>query len=1325
MKRIFSLVVLGCSLISCLLATSNAQSILEKPEIELLLGEKKSQYRIGNSVSNTKATTVKSEKGFSALIGSKEGIIIPAASLSGKQGTIICRFKMSEAKKNFKNARYFLTLRGEGRTWIGFCFYPGSKKLVLNFRYTGEDYNVTTPEELKPETWYDAICTWDGTKVRFYLNGVIQGEQDQKIPALFPEYSKLNLGPFRDGWNEATIWEEDDIMINKAVIYNKCLSLEDIAAAGNAKTAAAGDAQAAYAIPATTLAVPKISSAPKIDGIFNDKKWAGASSFIALNDGTAPTESLSYPSSNVMFAYDDENLYVSFYSHFPRLAKIIKGETKPEQEVWSDESFEFYVNNDKDLYRFAGNVAGGFTESLNNSKAFSGKWNYKSSLRMQIDDSELWQGEIAIPFKTIGLSSPVDGKTLKVNFCRTWRVFEHEATTSLAGAASYDAVDKFVNLKFAGNAAVFQELQHNNPNFGVLKQEIQVSSRNAGKFTYSISLVNSKGLMPAEKLFEDTFSVAPNASKTLKIDASINKSYFDTLQFNLKDESNAKILMQQAIPFKISNNYLSVKPAFSSGNIIIEPKFSLLKSTIGAEAKAAVMLKDSAGKILWDKTISSDNPFKIGFARNNQAGMYKVSLYSTGSQKKIHSEKDFFYPGVGAYDSPQFDPERVLPPFSPITSQGKANNISIDMWGRNYSWQNNLFPAAITSNGQSLLNSPVELWIDGQPLRAGNIKLTKTSPARCEFNGSANSQKYAVSMNSWIEYDGVLWNNLEISARQNLKQVSLKIVMPEEVAKYIHGAKGGFGADGGFTGNTEITHELGFYPVIWLGNEAKGLAWFAESTEGWLTKNEKPIRVSKENGNIVLNVTLADAMKSGTSMKLSFGLIATPVKALPANYPLNTYGTHFAVHQNLKAPRAPTISTMLCLSDERCLRFGFYDLPLSSPEKKDLAALKSEINRAHQNNAKCISYMNPVNISEEYPEAAASREEWQMLPQRHMNYYSAENNKHDLLWLCPASKASNYFIWKVKDVIKQSNIDGLFFDFGQVRLCSNSMHGCNGRYPLLAMRDFYRGIANAFVESGKNDYVLIVHNSEAIQVPVFTFVTNMFNGEHFRQTSSDTFYNGKDILDRLTIDDFATEFSSIPWGITSSMYMPTTPLEARFGGGKEDPELYAFRMSKAFLAGSLIHNTIPALEYENYGLFDKLIRIYDGFEVPKASFVPYWNNAGALKVTHGKDIYVSAYKHHSKPELLVIISHISKNHQDQQVTVALDPAKLGLRKIISAEEMFTRDDPEYKRLLPETNRERVRVKLGDFGVTFKGLDNNRLNLELKNHSVAIVKVTGE
>jgi hypothetical protein len=144
----------------------------------------------------------------------------------------------------------------------------------------------------------------------------------------------------------------------------------------------------------------------------------------------------------------------------------------------------------------------------------------------------------------------------------------------------------------------------------------------------------------------------------------------------------------------------------------------------------------------------------------------------------------------------------------------------------------------------------------------------------------------------------------------------------------------------------------------------------------------------------------------------------------------------------------------------------------------------------------------------------------------------------------------------------------------------------------------------------------------------------------------------------------------------------------------------------------------------HYGWFDKIVRIYDGFGVPEAEFLPYWRNGQAVTIRQGKDIYVSLYRSRTRGEVLAVIAHMSPEHLDQEVAVEFAPAALGLRSWSRAEELLTAPDPEYDRLYAEPNRIRMPIKLGDFGVRHVRLRGEVVSLQLDFHSVALVKLTG-
>ena len=84
-------------------------------------------------------------------------------------------------------------------------------------------------------------------------------------------------------------------------------------------------------------------------------------------------------------------------------------------------------------------------------------------------------------------------------------------------------------------------------------------------------------------------------------------------------------------------------------------------------------------------------------------------------------------------------------------------------------------------------------------------------------------------------------------------------------------------------------------------------------------------------------------------------------------------------------------------------------------------------------------------------------------------------------------------------MVNKIKLKGVYFDFGTANPCSNHYHGCNGNYQILAKREFYKRIAEVLADANNGKYTIVVHNSESVQVPVFTFVTHFLNGEGLRQ----------------------------------------------------------------------------------------------------------------------------------------------------------------------------------------------------------------------------------
>lgn len=1257
----------------------------------------------------------KDATGITAMgIGKNCGLKIPAATIFGTNGAITFSLRFQNPKpENALLNRHVLTVRSEADQFIGFYILLNYQRLFFGFM-TKDTTTIKSREDLVPGKWYRVACTWDGANIKYYLDGELQGELAQPFVPVFPSYSCLWLGPYSDDWMTVKPWNEDSCFLSNLKVWKRPLSAAEIAGDAGKKLENLEQKYPAY------LSVPMVSQPPQINGKLDDPAWRQAASFVSLADSKAPADSLTYENNRPLFVHDGKNLYAAFQTIFPCGVKLLKGDIREqtEPEVWGDESFELYIDVEGKLYRFAGNAAGGYCESLNSSSDFNGNWKYASTLACRIDNREHWQGEIAIPFATLGIANPV-GKELKINFCRTWRCFDRLGATSLAiGQGQYDARNSFASLKISdsGNACLVREIK--SPNFGTFEETVQLTTPLGGKFNYYVGMLSSESPGAPFTLVNQVIDCKAGESKQMIFNEKITNSSCDRLLFKVTGEQG-NLLLQQMVPFKLSDDFIEVVPVFGRAQVLLKPRYIALKSKLGSRtAQAEIIAPD--GKKIYTGGITSDAEMTVVFDRKNPVGNYRALVITCDGKDTILTEKTFYYPGIGPWESMP-EVTEVLPPFEPVKTITDSNRLIVQLWGRTYEFKNSLLPTAITSQKQAMLAFPAELEVNGQPVIATSFKVGKITPARVDFTAAANNSLCNLEQTSFLEYDGVLFNRISLTAKKELNGVKLVLPIPDSMAKFMHATMAGFG--NGSRINVALNKEISikFNPVVWVGEYEHGLSFFAESAAEWKTMPARPIRIFSSGNQKFLEMTFATKVAAGEKLQLDFGLIATPVRPLPANYPLDTFNHYFGTHLNQAPPKAPVTYAAIAPFVDGA---GFYDLPLNEKNPELWKLLVSKYEYVQKNHGITAPYIAALLTPGEYPEVAATVKEWEVSPSAHITY-TRDGKTYPWYLECAASDANKYCVWRFAELLKKIPLKGIYFDFGACGICNNHLHGCNDRYPLMAMREFYRRTAAAFVHAGVKDYVIVIHNSETVQVPVITHVTHFFNGEGLRQDSSSTFHNGKDILDTYTQLDFASEHSSLPWGVTSSIYLPTDPLRPEFGGGKEDQELYRFRMTKAGFAGALIHNTIPSPARMHHGLYDKLVRIYDEFGVPNAEFLPYWRNGDWVKVLNGKDIYVSLYRSKDKPEILAVISHLSKEHSDQAVTIEFNPAKFGFKKFSSAREMLSGDDPDYARLYAETNRDRMPVKLGDFGVSDCRLDGNLLKLKLKFHSVAIVKLNAE
>ncbi|MBO5922941.1 MAG: hypothetical protein J6Q81_00370 [Lentisphaeria bacterium] len=1222
---------------------------------------------------------------------------IPIKGLLGKQGTMVFEFAFDQPMRKTKSVvRTLAVLRANGREEVG--FYTFAKNPILQYRFAnGRKRFYGGTKKLPGNKVHKAAFSWDGDKVRCYLDGKLIKESKQEFPITDGKLEVLSLGPLNDRWYKVPAWD-CDTAVKSLRLYNRVLSNEEIAKFAGVKNKLIHERY------------PRIMAVPQ-------KAESAGTEYIALHRSRKSEKSWELPRNKAAFSYDKDNLYVDFNTVFPAKTSILKGhsDNDPEAGVWGFESFELHLRHSGKRYYFGGTVNGGKADSLKNVPNYNPVWDYKSSISMQIDDTFLWQGKIVLPWKAIGLSKAP--KELKMNFCRSFFNTFVTAATDLAGQGGrkgYWADDEyFFTLKFPGNAPSMRVIKLGNPTFGNIEQEFEFVSPIDQTVKFYIIQESKAGLLTPQALAALTVNLKANEPVRKKIQTPLTMLQADRLVYKLASENDKEVFFQQDVPLKISAQYLAVTPLYYANKLNVAVKTAILKAKYG-KAKLALSMKNPAGKTVF-KSGNLQDTMEIPFAENSAVGSYLVEI--SDNKGDVISGQSLYYPGVGEWSKLSFDMTRIIPPYTAMTYPA-GSDFTAQVINRDYVWSKDSFlPAKITSKGENLIKS-AEIMVNGKAVR-GSFAKQSALKHRAEFSVKGGNSDCQITSSGWLEFDGVQHNQVEVTALKNIKSLELKIVLPAKFAKYLHTSANGWG--------NKITakikngkFEYKFYPVNFIGNEEKGLCFFAESSRNW-SGSTKPFAIVKNDNEAVFTAIIARNLKAGEKITFDYGLLASPVKPQHKRYPLNTASWQWNPAMN-RPGKTPT-SWCAYLPTAGTLADAFADVP--GVDNESIIRRVSDNVKSHkQNNVKPFIY-NPFYTSDEYPEVQAFGNEWECVP-RQVWSGKRKNKTHTLFLLCPASRGADFFLNRVKKFAAKTKIHGVNFDFGIVPHCDNNHHGCFSRTPLLAYRNFYRKLAMILMDNGVEDYIIHVHNTSSVQLPSYTFVTHLLNGEHIRQQSSTLMHNGKDILDSYPIEMFACELSSMPFGINNAVYQSNDNLMKEYGGGKEDEELYKLRITRAFLSGTLLHNTIISLNRCHHGIFDKLVRIYDKFNVPSSEFIGYWSEK-APKVLTGKDVYASVYKHPTENKLLAVIAHIGNKRLDQDVTVEFAPEKLGMKNFKSATELLEADDPEYQELykLRQANNlpiVRIQLKWQNPGIKLQDFKNNKVKLHLPAHTFAIVEL---
>ena len=1220
-----------------------------------------------------------------------------------------------DVKKHGRGWHNLLTLRGRGGVRVSFML---SDARAVQFWYTeGEKRFISTVATGVPvDEQHSFGVSWDGTDVKICRDGRIVDTCVQMLPLEKKDLTLLRTGPFEvDGYMACAPWT-DDVTVCRVRTWNGPLAPQDIAA-----DVGISFSGVATELP-TTLCVthiPEGQAAPVIDGRADEKSWTYASSMPQLVRLNFHGKSGEMPPHGFRLIYDNDNLYLLSITHFPGRVPFVEGLQRTEAlepQSCGVEAWEFYLWIGKEKYRFSSTAAGGTSDSKGLDYGWNPGWSCAQTRATQIDDSVIWTSEAAFPWKIFGLDGPPK-EEIRINFCRNWTLATFGSFSSLDfNGKEYGLNETLPRVTFSPCAS-YQLVHRTDPSSGRYDEKYELSADRKGQLIYEVHLATRDGSQAPRSAFRRAYMVSAGETVSDALSVSTALPGYDAIVHTLKQDG--KVVMRESVPYDLDPEIVVVTPLLLSKKVRIGFKKAF---------SGRIVLEGPGGKVFAD-VASDGSQTEIAFPRRNPAGGYALKFVD--AKGKIVAEKAFDYPGIGEWENRDWHEDWILPQFEPLTTEVTAAGFTSKFYGRTYVWEKSYLPTHMSSLDEELLAGPVEILIDGRPVVPFEFSVTSNRPHHVGFA----SKGAEADVTGWLEYDGVNFNRVTVRP-SGVGDVKVRYRLRGAFAKYLHAASGsGWGAkltdrvkDGPST--------VGKFPVFWIGNEEKGLCFFYESRANWTGDEARTYRLEKNADELVVTVDIAKKIKKSELFSFEFGLIATPVKRLQSNYPFNTLGNSHYSPLNRPSQRRLNDVSLLEIDGVEWGDHGSFLGDQDTPDGHKCAnAIRAAIDKLEKGHgARPVPYLNACHLSIRYPEVAAFLNDWMVKPEDAMDY---NRTGHYVYNLCPTTLASDFGVWRTELMFKRNpELMGVYFDYGIVKGCSNIDHGCCDKVPLLAMREYYRRYIVIQVERGIKEPVVVIHNTDCVQLPAETFVTHLLNGEHLWPQTSSNLHDNRDILDSYSLPMFACELSSLPWGIANSVYMPfdgVGPAFEKYGVKGEAKEDYHFRMGKASIGACLVHNTMQCMWRNHIGIFDRLIRRMDGFGVgkPGMRFIGYWREPAVVRSVD--NVCVSCWTDGTK--ILAAIARIDPSHEDVDIVIDFSPVIKTLRNgelaAGNARDLMEMEDTDYGWLY-EANKGpvhagynragRVSLKMGSFGTRIDGFDGEKLKYHLPHHTFGLVEL---
>ncbi len=1004
--------------------------------------------------------------------------------------------------------------------------------------------------------------------------------------------------------------------------------------------------------PPPLLSAGRTTVPPTIDGTVDPIEWrfAGAATgFINIADAN-----LAEVQTVVRVAWDADRLYVAF--ELPVDAEALPRTSVMERDasVWADDSVEIYLlpeGGEADALQMIGNSAGTIFDRRGADKAWDADWEFVNRV-----ERGHWSAELAVAWSELGVEVPA-GQTWRAQFARSAGVTTAWAYT----VRGYNNPPLWGYLRFAEN--------------GPISQVTGIDSSQEGLVTVDGSMMMTGVDGGRMSVGADLEAFGPARERTAP---SPNNTDWPERRTWTMSPGGQKMF---SLPLKSGpegRKLLAIATADAEGAV----SYRQFVPLVAKEPEYVKLLAHPSERFAWVRADLRGFPQErldllLRAKQRDGEALFTAAHEGLASGAGRYAHQDVSDWPVGEYDcdwrivdpesgevlrSGQFAWERREPPqwYTRGTRLGRTDAVptpwtpmayapgTVECWGRSYVLGDEPLLAQATAAGEELLAAPVRLEIDrgGETslLTLGERLAIREREIDCKYTATCDLGGLQALVTTSAEFDGMIRYDLCILAPDPVAVEGLRLVVPvkPERAEYYNYCSSYYAR--GFAGTLPADGlSMAFQPFVWLGDNERGLMWFAESAGGWSYEGA-PISVRRTDGATELVVELVNVPTELTDRQITFGLQATPVKPVPEDWrawrvdrvwPKRNEMTH---DERWEEQGVPINWRYLWFSDgAKPLYANLHTAPLDVMD-----TLGDFATQMHERGARVVPYLYLHGVSKGATDYDRYYDAWQITSPRQIG-----GGDRVIMGACPGSTFADYLLYGIDRWVQKYGVDGVYFDgAGPPVPCANELHGHGyvaeggGRaleYPIFGLRDFYKRLWIA-LSARVEDPIIWIHADGKMATPCFSFATANWEGEMVQGPlrTGDAF-----LSDMLPLDFWRAHNMATQWGVVP-MWLVTTD--------RTDDEMERRQMFDT-LAVLLPHGTpIGRRGHIALDLLEKVWGSQARFGIGEATFHGYWENADLVDLTP-KDPRIVASFYERDGRIMLIVSNLTE--ETRKVTVKL------------------------------------------------------------------------